>query len=87
MNFHTETGNRLRKLDSVINNIVTLLLGELLFAGRLLHTSEACWVWLYERKVWVLSNSDILENGARVASVIYPPCFVLKLGGEEQRGV
>jgi len=41
MNFHTETGDRLRRLDSVVNNIVTLLLlGELLFAGRLLHTSK-----------------------------------------------
>jgi hypothetical protein len=90
MNFHTETGDRLRRLESVVNNIVTLLLlllGELLFAGRLLHTSEACWVWLYERNVWVPSNSDILENSARVASVIYPPCFVLKLGGGKQRGV
>lgn len=82
MNFHTETGDRLRRLDSVVNNIVTRLLGELLFAGRLLHTSEACWVWLYERNVWVPSNSDILENSARVANVIYPPCFVLKLVGE-----
>jgi len=88
MNFHTETGDRLRRLDSVVNNIVTLLLlVELLFAGRLLHTSEACWVWLYERNVWVPSNSDILENSARVASVIYPRCFVLKLGGGKQRGV
>jgi hypothetical protein len=89
MNFRTETDDRLRRLDGVVNNIATLLLllGELLFAGRILHTSEACWVWLYERNVWVPSNSDILENRARVASVIYPSCFVLKLGGGKQRGV
>jgi hypothetical protein len=42
MNFRTETDDRLKRLDSVVNNMVTLLLllGELLFAGRLLHTSK-----------------------------------------------